>query len=199
MTEVQWLACSDPQALVQASFAPLSVRKRWLLGFACCQRIVRLLRNRRVLHAVSVVEKLADGSAVEDERIAARIVVQLAYDGASKPTHQRATAVVYFALGGTTPELVRALRLTAKLGGGDAHLAELVRHLAGNPFQPPADITPSRDVLSLTEALEGGVDNHLFLADALEESGHSALGRHFRRERRHPKGCWAVDRILGRN
>ena len=35
-------------------------------------------------------------------------------------------------------------------------------------------------------------------ADALEEAGQLKLAEHFRPEGWHPKGCWLVDLILGR-
>lgn len=40
-------------------------------------------------------------------------------------------------------------------------------------------------------------DCHYALADALMEAGHIELAEHFR-EPVHPKGCWAMDVILGK-
>jgi len=37
-----------------------------------------------------------------------------------------------------------------------------------------------------------------YLVDALEEAGHQELAQHFRKEEWHPKGCWAIDAILGK-
>ena len=41
-------------------------------------------------------------------------------------------------------------------------------------------------------------DNPLVLADPLEEGGHGELSLHHRSEEWHPKGCWAMDLVLGR-
>jgi hypothetical protein len=76
--------------------------------------------------------------------------------------------------------------------------AQLLPEIHGNPFRPYASppCWPS-PVLDLAQALYDGHDNRLILADALEESGHEELARHFRQEEWHPKGCWVMDAILG--
>jgi len=77
--------------------------------------------------------------------------------------------------------------------------AELLRHIVGNPFRPyPApDFWPST-VVELAQAVYDGTGDHRILSDALEEAGHRELAEHFRREDWHPKGCWALDRILAK-
>jgi hypothetical protein len=76
--------------------------------------------------------------------------------------------------------------------------AVLVRHIFGNPFRPysappfwPATVT------ALAEALHNGEDCHYALADALMEMGQMKLAEHFK-QTWHPKGCWAMDVILGK-
>jgi hypothetical protein len=47
--------------------------------------------------------------------------------------------------------------------------------------------------------VEQAVDRaRLNLDDALTEAGHQELAEHFRKEERHPKGCWILDMILGK-
>jgi hypothetical protein len=53
-------------------------------------------------------------------------------------------------------------------------------------------------VVRLAEALYAGADCGFALHDALLEIGYTDLAEHFR-EPCHPKGCWAVDLILGRS
>jgi hypothetical protein len=43
-----------------------------------------------------------------------------------------------------------------------------------------------------------GADACFALHDALLESGFPDLAAHFMEEQFHPKGCWAVDMILGK-
>lgn len=76
--------------------------------------------------------------------------------------------------------------------------AELLRHIVGNPFRPyPAPPHWPAAVTDLAAALYNGSDCTFALHDALLEAGHAELAEHFR-EREHPKGCWAMDVILGK-
>jgi hypothetical protein len=76
--------------------------------------------------------------------------------------------------------------------------ADLLREIVGNPFRP---VEPPRegstDLVSLAAALYDGEDCSFALHDALLEIGRDDLAEHFRTAR-HPKGCWALDLILGR-
>jgi hypothetical protein len=74
----------------------------------------------------------------------------------------------------------------------------LLRHLIGNPFHPAAAPSSWPPLVSqLTAALYAGEDCAFALHDALLEAGHADLAEHFR-EAGHPKGCWALDLILGK-
>src|SRR5262249_32013865 len=76
---------------------------------------------------------------------------------------------------------------------------ELVRHIVGNPFRPyPAPLSWPSTVVQLAESLYDGQDCAFALHDALLEAGHVELAEHFRQETWHPKGCWALDVILGK-
>lgn len=77
--------------------------------------------------------------------------------------------------------------------------AELLRELLPGPEQPPAPPPEwSGAILRLAEALYGGEDCAFALHDALLEAGQPDLAAHFA-DGVHPKGCWALDRILGRD
>jgi hypothetical protein len=68
----------------------------------------------------------------------------------------------------------------------------------GNPFRPCFSTeTWASSIVQLAAALYDGQDCEFALRDALLEEGHPELAEHFR-EKDHPKGCWAVDVILGR-
>lgn len=77
--------------------------------------------------------------------------------------------------------------------------ADLLRHITGNPYRPfePSASWPST-VTVLANALYNGEDCHYALADALMEAGHVELAEHFQ-DPGHPKGCWAMDAILGKS
>lgn len=53
-------------------------------------------------------------------------------------------------------------------------------------------------IRQLAESLYGGEDCAFALHDALLDVGEMDLAQHFAEPGRHPKGCWAVDLILGK-
>jgi len=77
--------------------------------------------------------------------------------------------------------------------------ADLLRHIFGNPLRafPTPDHWPAT-ITQLADALYHGEDCGFALHDALLDAGHSDLAQHFRYEQAHPKGCWAVDLLLGK-
>jgi hypothetical protein len=77
-------------------------------------------------------------------------------------------------------------------------LADLLRHIAGNPFRP--DLTPPSlpaTVCQLVVALDNGEACSFALHDALLEAGHADLAELFREEFWHPKPGWIVDLVIG--
>jgi hypothetical protein len=87
----------------------------------------------------------------------------------------------------------------SKTYGGSAVHANLLRHIMGNPvrlYAAPAS-WPST-IVEVARSLYNGTDCRLPLSDTLEESGHLELAQHFRTEECHPKGCFAMDIILGK-
>jgi hypothetical protein len=82
--------------------------------------------------------------------------------------------------------------------------AALVREVFGNPFRPvqfcPSCLTS--DVLALAGTLyeERAFDRLPILADALEDAGCSdaIVLDHCRNPGLHVRGCWVVDKILGK-
>jgi hypothetical protein len=82
--------------------------------------------------------------------------------------------------------------------------SNLLRDIIGNPFRPvnadPRWITDS--VLFLAQAIyaDRSFDRLPILADALEEAGcaDTAILGHCRQAGDHVRGCWVVDRLLGK-
>jgi hypothetical protein len=66
----------------------------------------------------------------------------------------------------------------------------------GQPSALPIPAQWSTTVDLLARALYEGDDCHFALHDALSEEGYEPLAEHFV-AREHPKGCWALDLILG--
>lgn len=78
-------------------------------------------------------------------------------------------------------------------------LSLLLKHIFGNPFRQHSKPSTGA-VVKLADAVYQGEAVAYALHDALLESGHPELAEHFRDPNEwHPKGCWALDLILGKS
>ncbi|HVK19448.1 MAG TPA: hypothetical protein VM533_21115 [Fimbriiglobus sp.] len=66
MTEEAWLACTDPQPMVEFLRGKVSDRKVRLLACTCCGRVTRLL-SRYSRKALAVSERYADAEVSEEK------------------------------------------------------------------------------------------------------------------------------------
>jgi hypothetical protein len=88
--------------------------------------------------------------------------------------------------------------LTAAQLNRGAGQAALLRHIVGNPFRTyPAPARWPDVIVALASALYGGQECSFALHDVLLEAGHDDLAAHFE-HRGHPRGCWVLDLILGK-
>jgi hypothetical protein len=72
MTETEWLACTDPEPMLEFLRGRGGDRKLRLFAAACCRRIWSLLPDKRGRRAVEAVEAFADGLAARGALGAAR-------------------------------------------------------------------------------------------------------------------------------
>ncbi len=78
MTEAKWLACVEPEPMLEFLLGRASDRKLRLFGVACCRRIWSLISNDGSRNSIETEERFQDGSASSAERSAARAVAQTA-------------------------------------------------------------------------------------------------------------------------
>ncbi len=79
MTEQEWLACTEPQKMLQFLRSKVSDRKLRLFSCACCRSIWHLLTETRGQDAVEIVERYADRAASERDLSKARRQAQNAW------------------------------------------------------------------------------------------------------------------------
>jgi hypothetical protein len=179
MTETEWLACTDPYAMLEwlHSSGKADRRKLGLFFAACCSRIQPSIAEER-----SRRTEYADWDDDPDEPIA--------LTGAR------------FHLFCAVAEAMHAI------GSGEcehAALATLLRDIIGPlPFRRVAIETSCLTPTVLAIA-HGIYDDRVFdclpvLADALEEAGcdHADLLSHLRGLGPHVQGCWVLDLLLGK-
>jgi hypothetical protein len=114
MTEAEWLACANPQKMLEHLRDRLSGRKLRLFAVACCRAIWPLIRGGQRRTAVEVAEQYADGEVTADQltetaRAAEPDVRRLtndyrgAYSGSSgRPRDDDAICAAYAAYASTT-------------------------------------------------------------------------------------------------
>jgi hypothetical protein len=226
MTEAEWLACNEPASMLEYVREFVSERKLRLLAVAYLGRISHLLGVAALWDAVDVAEQFADGWATVDDLRQAYDTALIAVaaidpDPDLSMLHQMsypALAAVAVCSACHTDigwkvksaadyanEAIAAHRNGVSFWSPEAKAqCELVRDVTGNPFRPVA-VEPdwlSIDVVAIAKAsYDARAFDHLpILADALEEAGcdNADILAHCRSDRSHVRGCWVVDRILGK-
>jgi len=173
-----------------------------------------LLDDRSLKNAVKISERFADGHATDHElreiRRAAASCSTALYKATFPPARASEMAPLNWAasaVAAASPQVKEAVRgavwgpLFLEEEAGQRRIyGAILNHIIGNPFRPHLipDHWPS-NVVQLADALYGGEKCGFALHDALLESGHPVLADHFRQDKRHPKGCWALDLILGKS
>jgi hypothetical protein len=212
ITEAEWLSGTSFSKMKQylARRDDIGERKLRLFACACCRRLWHLLTETKCRKAVEVAELYADGMATKNELRAARNDANPEwFRPGPAPLAERAAARCALANASRAAwessddcvTMGQHLHKTDFYAGCDAEKLEQARLLLeifGNPFRPYA--VPERwpkTVLQLAEAFSNAQDCAFALHDALLEAGHAELAEHFR-EKEHPKGCWALDVIQGK-
>jgi hypothetical protein len=213
VTEAEWLACTDPEKMLEYLRGKASERKLRLWAVACCRRNWHLLGDKRSRESVEISERYAEGQVREVE-------LSRAWAAASAAVDQSKFAEAAWRVAEDEPEkaawsLGRAFPTSRANKDERQCQASLLRDVINNPFRPvtisPAILTwNDAAVVRLAQAAyderhlpPGPLDNERLavLADALEEAGCTdadILG-HLRGPGPHMRGCWPVDLCLGKS
>jgi hypothetical protein len=228
MTEEEWLACEDGDALLKYLRDKATDRKLRLLGVDSCRRIWHLLQDERSRKAVEAVEQFADGvvseSALEDAQRAAYAAYYARCNG---PHDDAAFAASNVCIKGSWHASTLATgyaayaiknRQMAIESESPAHhvqervlreqktvSARVIREVFGNPFRPVAfdPVWRTSDVMLLAEGIyaERAFERMPILADAIQDAGGDSADilAHLRdATATHVRGCWALDLVLGK-
>jgi hypothetical protein len=204
MEEVEWLAGSDPAAMLSYLEAHASGRKLRLFACACVRRYWGLLRWPRPREGVEAAERFADrlaGAAeLEEARQRAEAAAQdppeferFLYVAAAAATAEQAVEAARGAAEGCRQHAVQEAassvapweneaQITAEASAAEcAEQARLLRELFGNPFRP---VQLRRAWLGWGDGAVAGMAGVLdaghrfaelpYLADALEDAGCTA-------------------------
>ncbi len=223
MTEGEWLTCTTPDPMLALIAGQASDRKMRLFACACCRRVWQWMTDPASRQAVEVAELFADGLAPPTMLQNADVDAWgagLDPDGAATGPAGAASAAAAKAAGsapasaawsaahapalaawkaappdagyeawGAARDAARALEQAAQ--------AALLREIVGNPYHPPVAASWPTEVVALAQACYGGEERRDELRTALTRAGQAELAEHFGTPG-HPKGCWALDLILGR-
>jgi hypothetical protein len=208
MTEAEWLACSDPNPMLEflQGTGKASDRKLRLFAVACCRQAWHRIPKAVSRQAVDLAEAAAD-----EPGLLKNFPYTPAYDrrwAAHKlglGRGKRGDVADHAAYGTTYFFGVAAASVAVECGLGDCYL---LREIFGPlPFRPlPAD--PSwlawndRTVVKLAQTIydDRAYDWLPILANALEDAGCSEVDilAHCRGSGPHVRACWVVDLVLGK-
>jgi hypothetical protein len=142
MTEAEWLACDDPEAMFRFAEDRVSERKLRLFSVACCRRVWRHLIDPRSRAAVEVAERFADGRATVAELDEAYRHASQAYTAGGEAFHGHRTDI-------ERPHSISAHGAAVSLTQADAKSVDASRGAAYSTFH---NISPYTD-----EELAGAV------------------------------------------
>jgi hypothetical protein len=228
MTEAEWLACTDPQPMLEFLRGKASDRKLRLFACACCRALdPDLGTSEPARAAIEAAERYVDGAECREElETASRAAAAASYAPWIKSLEEGRFTVTdsekrqgwlarmaRWASDAKKPEAAQRAAEAAnsewmisrlRPPGWEGRLAFLLHDIFGNPFRPltadPALLTPP--VITLAQAMYDGRAFHRLpvLADALEDAGctNADILSHLRGPGPHVRGCWAVDLILGK-
>lgn len=223
MTEAEWLACDCPQPMLEflqrkPSDGTGSQRKMRLFAVACIRRVWDLVRDDALRQAIESAERHAEGLMDDWALLLAYERAQRAVAGHQRPgppapytsfDFQVAVAAAEVAqadasqVARRTSAAVVAIKRLRNDSAEPRAQAQLLRCLF-IPFRsatldPAWNSAALRNLAAAIDELRS-FENLPMLAEALRDAGctDAALLDHCDSGTEHGRGCWVVDRLLGK-
>ncbi len=223
MREKTWLACKDPERMIEFLGARVSDRQLRLFALACVRRAWHFVTDKRIPKLVAVLEGVADGKVKSRDRDRAR---DRSYAVASAEIDDMQQCIGFDLWTAFDKELEREgndlgecvaagfgysaqgdsgnnRKFTKGKAAERAQQPAVLREIVGNPFRPVA-LDPAWRTDTVRALARQMYDSQEFgaapiLADALQDAGCECapLLDHLRDPAAHVRGCWAVDLVLG--
>jgi hypothetical protein len=218
MTEAEWLASDDLEAMLEAlrlggNVTWTKAGRRKLRLLACCyaRRLWGAMEDERSRRAVETAERFVDGAAAKSALIAAYEETVDCGHGMADLAARSAVVAEALAAAREAAHCFAWSEGRAGLARRRKQLGPVVREVFGYPFRSvfidPAWQTPTVTGLASVayeeRALPSGeleAARLAVLADALEDAGcdNTDLVGHLRAPGPHVRGCWAIDLLLGK-
>jgi hypothetical protein len=221
-----WNELDDPytvRVIFESTGGKIGARRCRLFLCACCRRIPCVQTDDVMLSLLELAERAADGLVKHKELAEAARSAQTAihFTGSDEMLNE-ARRIGFRVVGSAAAPKTMTWTTTHTVAASICHAvarhearpseprfshltavetraqAALFAHILGDPFHPvaPPDSWP-RQVPELAQALYDGQPCHFALHDVLAEAGLTEWAEHFR-DADHPKGCWALDLLLGK-
>lgn len=192
MTEAEWLACIEPEKMLELLKNKASDRKLRLFAVACCRDIWDFLDDLG-RGAVEMAELFADGLTGTEEM---RAVRQACRVGGGRTVWYAAASDPFIAARNTV------LSIKSGLEGKSIAQVNLLREIMGKPFRPMSIDSCWRTptVIDLVSFIynERAFDRLPNLAASLMDAGcdDAVILGHCRTPGIHARGCWLLDLLL---
>jgi hypothetical protein len=208
VTEVEWLACTDPTPMLDFLRGRASNRKLRLFACACWRRAWRFLRSEADRDTIELAERFADSLAT-----VAELPEPFDEDGKSAwpyvcyppavdaPYHSDVAAYMVACTVADSVDNSEVIFTTERRSQAD-----LLRDVFGSvPIvaRPIDNVWLTETITNLASMIYGNraFDRMPELADALEDAGCTAADvlAHCRSQGPHVRGCWVMDLLLGKD